>query len=137
MKNKIREKEHKKIVNYMKKVNKQLKYDEGIGSGRFRMDFYSENFHSYADGSGGYLFVIVKITDTLTGNNAYFDINNYNYDFEINRYTNDFLIRCACGSEGHYPLLHYLAYDVHSIVHYNGTPDEPKADYIVDKYDWR
>lgn len=136
---KERKKEHKKVIKYMRRMNKSLLKDDYIGCGRFRLDLWSESWYRFSDGSGGELFVTFKITDTWTGNKALFLANNYNYDIIVWTYVNDFLIRCSSGHSGHYPPLSYPAYDVHEIKSYakdkewNGKLED---EYIIDKYCW-
>ena len=115
---KDRKKEHRKIVKFMRKQNDVLAHDDYLGRGRFRIDMYSEDWSPYGDGSGGYMRVLFKMKDTWYGNSAMFYTNNYGYDYFVFNYLNDFLIRCSSGHMGHWPALHYAAYDVHTIVPY-------------------
>lgn len=135
---KDRKKLHKKIIKYMRIINKQLYNDEYIGCGRFRIDLNYENWSRYSNGLGGYMCLIFTISDSLTGNKGFFICNNYDYKYKINNYLNDFLIRCSSGQYGHYPPLNYIAYDVHEIIPYNRIKDrEVKAeDGVINFYDW-
>lgn len=135
---KDRKREHKKIVKYTRRINKQISSDEYLGLNRFRIDIYSEDMYRYSDGSGVHLYLIFKLTDNVTNNSAYFTADNYNYDWYILQYTNDFLIRCSTGRYGHQPLLHYIAYDVHEVVEYDGRKDcKPKfSDEAIDIYNF-
>ena len=139
MKNKLREKEHKKIVTYMRRVNKQIMNDEYLGINRFRIDMEREYWWEFSDKSGGELSIYFKIKDNDTGNWAIFNANNYDYVLSINKYANDFLIRSSSGWAGHYPHLQYLAYDVHDIKPYGGRKETPKEKYeegVIDYYNW-
>lgn len=138
---KDRKKEHKKVIKYMRRMNKNLLEDDYVGCGRFRLDLWSESWYRFEDGSGGELFLTFKITDTATGNKALFFANNYNYYIKIWEYCNDFLIRCSSGCLGHIPSLNYIAYDVHSIKQYvgdikNGRVLRQPEEYVIDKYCW-
>lgn len=128
----MRKKEHKKVLRYMKKVNKQLATDEYLGLNRFRVDMYSETWHKYDNVLGGTLIIIFKLSDNVTGNTAYFISDNYDYDKEVPIHTNDFLIRCSSCHSGHYPPLHYAAYDIHDIVPYDGDKNKTIIDTIID-----
>lgn len=134
----MREKEHRKVLKYMQKLNKQLATDEYLGLNRFRVDMFAENWNRFNDGSGGILSIIFKLSDKSTGNSAYFIADNYDYILELNKYANDFLIRCSSGREGHIPQLHYVAYDVHKIIPYDGSKREiiNIKEYVVDTYSW-
>lgn len=118
-----RKKEHKRIVNLMQKLNKELAKDEYLGCSRFRIDLYSEDWYKYSDSSGGYMSMIFKMTDKATNNKAFFMCSSYDYDFYIPAYINDFAIRCSKGVPGHLPPLGYVAYDVHSVIPYAGQRD--------------
>lgn len=136
---KDRKKEHKKVVKNIRKINKQIQNDEYLGLNRFRIDMVTENWRKFEDGSGGTLIIVLKISDKLTNNKAYFIVDNYDYWREIYNYANDFLIRCSSGHIGHHPPLHYVAYDVHSIVPYgNHKATEPSKyeDSVITYYDW-
>lgn len=139
MRNKLREKEHKKIVHYMRRVNKQIINDEYLGLNRFRLDMLRENWREYDDKSGGHLNILFKITDNVTGNKAVFGCTNYGFEWCINNYANDFMIRSSNGLAGHFPHLEYYAYDVYSVVPYgnnNVTNPEKYEDDVICKYDW-
>lgn len=133
---KERKKEHKKVIKYMRRMNKSLLNDNYIGCGRFRLDLWAENWYRFSDGSGGELFLTFKIIDTWTGNKALFFATNYDYESKIWHYTNDFLIRCSSGRTGHYPSLSYPAYDVHEIKAYvkDKEWDGKSEEYVIDKY---
>lgn len=137
---KDRKKEHKKVIKYMRMRNKQLAADDYIGLNRFRIDLFSEKWFRFEDGSGGVLSLTFKLTDTWTNNTAYFICDNYDYQWRMFDYLNDFLIRCSSGRKGHWPPLHYIAYDVHEIKPYAHFKEreiniEPK-DGIINKYNW-
>lgn len=134
---KDRKKEHKKVIKYMRRMNKNLLEDDYIGCGRFRLDLWSESWYRFSDGSGGELFLTFKITDTETGNKALFFADNFDYISKILSYTNDFLIRCSSGHSGHYPHLNYPAYDIHEIKAYSKGKEwngKLENEYIIDKY---
>lgn len=138
---KDRKKEHKKIVKELRRRNKQLASDEYVGLNRFRIDLLSEEMLRFPDGSGVELFYYVKLTDTLTGNSAVFYTNNFRFNYQIFEYANDFLIRCSGGRSGHFPPLHYVAYDVHEVVPYewkkdNPTPKEKYEEGVINTYSW-
>lgn len=135
---KDRKKEHKQVVKYIRRINKQLSQDEYLGINRFRIDIWSENWHRFSDGSGGELFLVFKIIDTLIGNFAMFTANNYSYAYKVGVYINDFLIRCSSGHPGHYPFLQYIVYDVSKIISYDGCDVENKKieEGIINKYNW-
>lgn len=138
MKTKDRKVEHKKVIKYIRKWNKTLNEDDTIGCGRFRIDMWSEKWYRFSDGSGGELYVLLKLSDTLTNNSAMFYVDNFNYKCKVGQYLNDFMIRCSSGHKGHYPPLNYIAYDIHEIKEYakypkwNGKVEEG----ILDNYDW-
>lgn len=135
-----RKREHKKVIAYMRKVNKQLAEDKYIGLNRFRVDMHSEYWEKYEDGSGGHLYITFKISDNSTGNTGYFLANNYDYKIRIGEYANDFLIRCSSCRTGHFPHLYYVAYDVHTIEQYDGHKGRrelPKPEgYVINTYSW-
>lgn len=133
-----RKKEHKKVVTYMRKLNKQVMTDEYLGLNRFRMDLFAEKWNRYDDGSGGQLTIYVKMTDKETNNKAFFIVNNYDYKRKMPEYMNDFLIRCSSGQAGSWPHLHYVAYDVHTIIPYAGSKrnSEKYEDGIITKYNY-
>lgn len=139
---KDRKKVHKKVIKYIQMRNKQLAEDEYVGLNRFRIDIWSENMHRFSDGSGVRLIYILKLTDSLTGNSAYFETDNFWYEYKIFEYANDFLIRCSSGWSGHWPHLHYLAYDVHEVIDYKGRIDkgfvneDEYEDEIINTYSW-
>lgn len=128
---------HKKVMKEIRRRNESLANDEYVGLNRFRIDMVSESMYRFSDGSGLTLSFLLKISDALTGNSCCFMANNYNYEYRIFEYANDFLIRCSDGWMGHYPPLHYVAYDVHEIVPYVGRKSnsnkEPK-DGVICKY---
>lgn len=136
---KNRKKEHKKVVKFIRQLNKKISNDLYLGINRFRIDMVTENWRKFEDGSGGTLIIVLKISDKLTNNKACFIVDNYDYWREIYNYANDFLIRCSSGHAGHYPPLHYVAYDIHSIVPYNGSKNreiKETEDGVIDYYDW-
>lgn len=134
---KDRKREHKKVIKYIRKLNKNISEDAYLGLNRFRIDSYRENWYRYEDGSGGDLNCFVKITDTLTNNCAVFIVNNYDYYYKIIEYTNDFMIRCSSGNYGHYPALHYVMYDIHEIVSYDGNKVNNYTEKgVIGKYDF-
>lgn len=135
---KNRKKEHKKVMKYIRSMNKNLLNDEYIGLNRFRIDLFQERWFHYSDGSGGELFCLLKVTDTKTGNYGVFEVNNYDYKSQIAKYVNDFLIRCSSGHYGHYPRLHYITYDVHKIIPYKeqNNMETEIEDGIIDNYSW-
>lgn len=138
---KDKKKKHKKIIKDMRRFNKQLATDEYIGLNRFRIDLFSEEIDRYSDGSGMYMYLIFKLTDKLTDNTAYFSASNYNYLYKMSEYANDFLIRCSIGHLGSFPPLHYIAYDVHTIIPYVGRKDNPiqkekYKDGVINTYNW-
>lgn len=135
---KIRNREHKKVIKYMRALNNTLAQDEYLGLNRFRVDMYSEDWFAFDDGSGGILHIIFKLSDKRTGNTAYFIADNWSYRREISEHANDFLIRCSSGIPGHFPSLHYVAYDVHTIIPYDGDKNREIniQDGVVKTYSW-
>lgn len=136
---KDRKKIHKEVVKYMRWRNKELATDAYIGLNRFRIDLAQESWYRFEDGSGGELFLTFKLTDLLTGNKACFMCNNFNYDYKLLMYANDFLIRCSSGNKGHHPPLHYVAYDIHTIIPYDKDDHEKKVipdDDVLCRYNW-
>lgn len=137
---KDRKKVHKKIVKAMRRRNKQLATDEYIGLDRFRIDILSEEMYRFPDGNEVELFYFVKLSDKLTGNCAVFHTNNFRFNYQIFEYANDFLIRCSSGRSGHYPPLHYVAYDVHEIIPYEGGSKKDSLkeaeNGVINKYNW-
>lgn len=136
---KDRKKVHKEIIKYMRRRNKEIAVDDYIGLDRFRIDLFYENWRRYDDGSGGYMYLVFKMTDKWTGNTAYFHCNNYDYARKIFEYLNDFLIRCSDGWSGSWPHLGYIAYDVHEIIPYaHRKPRDPSKyeDGVINKYNW-
>lgn len=135
---KDRKKEHKKVVKFIRQLNKEISNDLYLGINRFRVDIYSENMYRFADGSGVKLSFIIKLYDSVTENKAYVYVTSFNYIINLKKYVNDFLIRCSSGHTGHYPPLYYVAYDVHSIVPYNGSKNreiKEVEDGVIDYYD--
>lgn len=133
-----RKKEHKKVIKYIRKFNKYIESDEHIGLNRFRVDVLSEKMYRFSDGSGVELFFIIKMTDTYTGNIACFLADNFDYRNKLGTYVNDFMIRCSDGHRGHIPSLHYVAYDIHTIMPYVGRGNTNKGyeEGIINKYNW-
>lgn len=136
MRDKQRTKVRREIVNYMRRVNKQIANDGYLGLNRFRADIFSEKWERYSDGSGGCLTVVVKLTDKITGNSAYYVSDNYRFYRDMHECMNDFLIACSSGFHGCIPNPHYIAYDVHSIAPYTEKSVRRTSDEAVDTYNW-
>lgn len=115
-----REKEHKRLVKLMRKLNKTWGEDAFLGLNRFRADFFSERCYNFEDSSGCELTITIKMTDNLTGNCAYFITNNYAFIRDLSTYMNDFMIRCSSGYYGHIPALDYIACKIDTIIPYVG-----------------
>lgn len=137
---KERKREHKKVIAYMRRVNKQIETDEYLGLNRFRVDCFSEQWKRFYDGSGGIIIIIFKLSDKSTGNTAYFVADNWNYKREISEYANDFLIRCSSCRTGHFPRLSYAAYNIHTIEQYDGEKGRRELptpeDGVINTYSW-
>lgn len=136
---KDRKKSHTPIIKYMKKINKDLSNDIYLGLNRFKIDLWSENWYRFSDNSGGILNLTFKMTDNLTNNVAFFMCDNYDYEYEICKYLNDFAIRCSSGNYGHYPHLHYVAYNIHKIAPYRGNSKSNIGDIrdeVINKYSY-
>lgn len=133
-----RKKVHKKIMKYIRKVNKQIAADEYIGLNRFRADMFSESWFRFNDGSGGILYMHIKLSDAVTGNTAFYIVEQWGFEWKLYEYLNDFMIRCSDGCIGHHPPLHYVAYDVHDVVPYDGRKDmEPRIEEdVIATYSW-
>lgn len=135
---KDREKEHKKIVKFIRNINAQLANDEYIGLNRFKIVMLSEEMYRFSDGSGIELYFIFKLIDEYTNNSACFLADSFNYKRKIFTYANDFLIRCSDGWRGHIPSLHYAAYDIHTTMPYVGRKrirKEPEEG-VINKYNF-
>ena len=141
MDRKMRKKAHKEVVKYMRALNKNIGNDEYLGINRFRVDMYSEHGYEFDDHSGVELHILFKLTDNVTGNTAIFHCDNFDYRRRLSTCTNDFLIRCSSGWSGHWPHLHYLAYDVHTIVPYageakKGMKRDKFEEGVINTYSW-
>lgn len=126
MRDKLREKEHKKVRKYIRAINHSISNDAYLGLNRFKVYMFNEDWLKFNDNSGGFLHMTIKMSDNLTGNSAYFYANDFNYKKDIPTYLNDFLISCSCGDHGHFPPLHYMAYDVHKLIPYAGDSEKTK-----------